>query len=1205
MKNIDTSPAYRLRGTAQDPPQIQMQKQSRSRSAPARRSLAEGGFFSARALVALLLCGAACSIATGIPPTSGLSFFRSEAPTTVSHQRTLTFAERVAYQGAIEDVYWRHRIWPKERPDPKPSLDAVMSQAQIERKVEDYLRRSQLVARHRGWPITGSELQAEMERMASHTLHSRVLLELFEALDNDPFVIAECLARPALGERLPPDSASEQVKQSSKTYDQFVAVTGNYGLPTIDGAGCTDDSWTATTTTNAPSARANHTAVWTGSEMIVWGGEGATGKLNTGGSYNPSTDSWTATTNSNAPAARYLHTAVWTGSEMIVWGGSGLFGDFNTGGVYDPGTNSWTATSTTNAPSARDTHTAVWTGSEMIVWGGEDQNFVLLNTGRKYNPITDTWTSTSTTGAPSGRAYHTAIWSGSQMIIWGGYDGNVANTGARYSPGTDSWTATSTTGAPSGRDVHTAVWTGNEMVAWGGFNGSNFVNTGAGYNPDTNSWTATSTINAPVGRQYHTAVWTDTEMIVWGGDDNSNHDVNTGGRYDPVRDGWTATSTIAAPLARSNHTAVWAGSEMIVWGGYNVEANIYLNTGGRYCAQTGPTPTPTPTATATPAQSPTPTSTPTATATFTPTPTPTATPTATATATGTPITVTNTNDSGPGSLRQALAIANDGDTITFAVTGTIVLTTGELMVNDSITISGPGAANLAVNANAMSRVFHIASGGTVTISGLTITNGNATKDYGGGIYSDHSTLTMDNCRVSGNTADIGGGMYSNGSFSGANVTLNNSIFTGNSALQGGGMYSDGNQSANAATVTVNNSTFSDNSTSYPGGGIYNFAEMGNATVTLNNSTFSGNSAGNNGTGDGGGIYNDGVGANMATVTVNNSTFSDNSTSGGEGGGIASFGGGFGNAHVIVSNSTFSGNSSIVAGGAIYNDGENGSATLTVSNTTFRGNFADAAGDSIYDEGENGSAPVSFANAIFEASGSGNFFNNGGTFTSLGYNLSNDDGTGFLTGPGDQINTDPLLGRLQNNGGPTFTHALLPGSPAIDTGDPNFTPPPSFDQRGPGFDRVVNGRIDKGSFEVQGPGSTPTPTATATATATATFTPTPTPNADGHSHSHPGRYNQSRNERCKFFCYAQWLSQSAWVNHDGLFSVWSNDQLRTHDCLPDQDREFVAECQRKHQRLSCEHHVPFPDRSHEQRWYQLWQRQDIYHACRAWTPGRHD
>ena len=102
-----------------------------------------------------------------------------------------------------------------------------------------------------------------------------------------------------------------------------------------------------------------------------------------------------------------------------------------------------------------------------------------------------------------------------------------------------------------------------------------------------------------------------------------------------------------------------------------------------------------------------------------------------------------------------------------------------------------------------------------------------------------------------------------------------------------------------------------------------------------------------------------------------------------------------------------------------------------------------------------------------------------------------------TGPGDQINTDPMLGPLQDNGGPTFTHALLPGSPAIDAGDPKFTPPPYYDQRGPDFWRVRNSRIDNGSFEVQ-TGTTPTPTPTATPTATptptATATPTPTPTA---------------------------------------------------------------------------------------------------------------
>jgi hypothetical protein len=90
----------------------------------------------------------------------------------------------------------------------------------------------------------------------------------------------------------------------------------------------------------------------------------------------------------------------------------------------------------------------------------------------------------------------------------------------------------------------------------------------------------------------------------------------------------------------------------------------------------------------------------------------------------------------------------------------------------------------------------------------------------------------------------------------------------------------------------------------------------------------------------------------------------------------------------------------------------------------------------------------------------------GTVTSLGYNLSDDDSGGFLIGPGDQINTDPMLGPLQSDGGPTFTHALLSGSPAIDAGNPSFIPLPDYDQRACPFLRVFNGRIDVGSFESQ-------------------------------------------------------------------------------------------------------------------------------------------
>ena len=191
---------------------------------------------------------------------------------------------------------------------------------------------------------------------------------------------------------------------------------------------------------------------------------------------------------------------------------------------------------------------------------------------------------------------------------------------------------------------------------------------------------------------------------------------------------------------------------------------------------------------------------------------------------------------------------------------------------------------------------------------------------------------------------------------------------------------------------------------------------------------------------------------------------------GWGGGILNAGDFQGTAYLQLTNCTLSGNSAQILGGGICNAGEAGNATVIVANSTFSGNSAGTNGGALFNDGQQfGIAVVKLKNSVMKAGLSGpNISNADGTVTSLGYNLSSDDGSGYLTGPGDQINTDPLLGPLQNNGGPTSTHALLPGSPAIDAGDPGFTPPPFDDQRGLGFNRVADGRIDIGSFEVQVP-----------------------------------------------------------------------------------------------------------------------------------------
>ena len=475
------------------------------------------------------------------------------------------------------------------------------------------------------------------------------------------------------------------------------------------------------------------------------------------------------------------------------------------------------------------------------------------------------------------------------------------------------------------------------------------------------------------------------------------------------------------------------------------------------------------------------------------------------------ITVTNTNDSGPGSLRQALVVAHNGDRITFTVSGVIRLTSDGLVVARNVTISGPGANQLSIDANHATFVVGVIPRKTVSISGLSIING----QYG--IWNQQGTLSVSNCVLSGNSS---AGLYNDASQGsiGASMTVASSIISNNagtgafnvlapplplspsitsgrnSAKQsspdglcacmtitdsvlsnnaGHGIFNIvSNAFANGgAGLTVVNSDISDNGCS----GISNDATEGGASATIVSTTVSGNSAG--------GVLTSAA-FGFAGVTITNSTISGNSTYGG----IKAASSFFGSvANLSVANSTISGNSAGDSGGGIYasalgdfsivnstvSDNSAGTSgggisnvgsSFHVENSTITGNSA-GSGGGIYNDGGQGG----ISNTILNAGALGaNIFNSGGTVTSIGYNLSSDDGGGYLNGPGDQIDTDPLLGPLQDNGGPTFTHALLPGSPAIDAGDPNFSPPPFNDQRGCHFDRVFNGRIDIGSFETQPP-----------------------------------------------------------------------------------------------------------------------------------------
>jgi len=510
--------------------------------------------------------------------------------------RELTFADRVRAREAIERVYYAHQIGAT-----KPFEEAV-PRAVIERKVSSYLDREAALVAAGHAPITDEMLQREVRRIASSTRLPERLRELRAAVGDDPVLIAETIARPALIDRLArgaaPDGGGDpcqgnnswengalgdaplprQLHTTVWTGSLMLVWGGNAGSGSGARYDPATDTWSAISLFGAPEGRFDHAAVWTGTRMVVWGGRaprqfGSSAAVQTGGAYDPVADAWTVTSTIGAPAARRWHTAIWTGSRVIVWGGTDGITNFQNGGVYDPLSDAWTTTSIVNAPAGRFEHSAVWTGSSMIVWGGMNSSQVGLDTGGIYDPVGNQWTPTTLVDAPTSRRRHVAVWTGTRMIVWGGYGFGspwVWNTGGVYDPIANTWTATTVAGAPSPRDRHAGVWTGSRLIVWGGTNdsGSIRMSDGAAYDPDTGIWTPVATGGAPLGRYGHSAVWTGSRMIVWGGDSTDSSANHTGGRYDPATDSWEATGIGTGPASSGfgSTTAVWTGNLALIWG---------------------------------------------------------------------------------------------------------------------------------------------------------------------------------------------------------------------------------------------------------------------------------------------------------------------------------------------------------------------------------------------------------------------------------------------------------------------------------------------------------------------------------------------------------------------------------------------------------------------------------------------------------------
>lgn len=613
----------------------------------------------------------------------------------------LTFEERVACQETLDRLAYSHQLGARR------TFEEAVQPDLAEQKVSALLDKSAALEAFWKVEITQEAVEAELRRIAGQTLMPSRLHEVFAALDFDPVLIHECLARPLLVNRTiqnlflkdvrihdgaqraaeelrneivndpellgrgrgarsvtlivttpPPESdlqtdpvvsvPEEVLASRDKTLPELLRPTAvreaasqfyfevlldetptslriaKYAfpktpltdwlaanqrrfqdrralpayefatLPGIRSSLCeAEETWRPLTDSDPPDPRSGHSLVWTGTEMIVWGGTRAERpEPGTGARYDPLTDTWSPI--AAAPVERYDHSAVWDGSRMLVFGGNSLY-DYQTSRsegdllAYDPVTDAWV---TLASGDARAQHVAVWTGENLLVWGGTVWDSPLA-TGAAYHPDTDTWAPISDAGTPAGGSGYRAVWTGQEMIVWGNGDGG------RYDPGLDQWTPMTSTNAPSGETGHSMVWTGSEAIVWGGLLSGQPVNSGARYSPPTDSWSPVSLSSSPAPMTNHQAVWTGQQMLVWGSE-GGRYDpltdtwspmskVNSrqgdsglwtgslfiawdgssteGSRYDPVSDSWTPTTTGSAPEPMSNHVAVWSGNEMVVWGG--------------------------------------------------------------------------------------------------------------------------------------------------------------------------------------------------------------------------------------------------------------------------------------------------------------------------------------------------------------------------------------------------------------------------------------------------------------------------------------------------------------------------------------------------------------------------------------------------------------------------------------------------------------
>ena len=338
-------------------------------------------------------------------------------------------------------------------------------------------------------------------------------------------------------------------------------------------------------------------AAWTGAEMLVWGGAGCQGACSgqgirahaDGAAYNPTTDTWRSLPPSPL-AARTGALAVWSGRELIVWGG--MVGErfVADGAAFDAAGNRWRSLPPSPlagrlaAPQGTVAQVpGVWTGREMVVWGegaGVDRPDPDLPAGAAYDPVADRWRVLAP--APVAPRIAVPVWTGQEMVVWGGQSGSrYFDDGAAYDPVADRWRTLPA--SPLAARFTFAVWSGAQMLVWGGESSERAFDDGAAYEPATDRWTPLP--RSPMAeRRGFAQIWTGEEMVVWGGAPGGGAGLlGTGAAYAPATGMWREIDPWPARLLPA---ALWTGQEAIVWGGIgSTEAGLLASSaeGGRLC----------------------------------------------------------------------------------------------------------------------------------------------------------------------------------------------------------------------------------------------------------------------------------------------------------------------------------------------------------------------------------------------------------------------------------------------------------------------------------------------------------------------------------------------------------------------------------------------------------------------------------------------